>query len=378
MTVLFIVMACQDEKLTINPTTSERTLFLYYPWSSDLTQYFTHNISDLESSLKTTDMTEQKVIVFMCTSATEASLFELQRNGQEIKKVIVKNYSKPAYTTSAGITSFINDVKKFAPAKVYSMVIGSHGMGWLPAENTGSDNRLLHVLSIDTTQIFMTRFYGGETREDRTNINILAKGIVDAGIKLEYILFDDCYMSSIEVAYELKDATNYLIGSTSEIMAYGMPYEIMGKSLLGNPDYQAACDSFYSFYAKYNPPCGTLGVTDCSQLDSMAMLMKKINAHDTFNEQCLDSLQQMDGYIPPIFYDYEDYVKHLCTDATLLGRFKEQLMRLVPYKVHTKYFYTMNGGMKPIHTFSGITISDPSISAATETKKETKWYRATH
>ena len=35
---------------------------------------------------------------------------------------------------------------------------------------------------------------------------------------MEYILFDDCYMSSIEVAYELKDVTKYLIGSTSEMM----------------------------------------------------------------------------------------------------------------------------------------------------------------
>lgn len=378
VTVLFTMVACNEEKITIIPETSERTLFLYYPWSSDLTQYFTHNISDMESVLKKTDMKGQKVIVFISTTATEASLFELKRSGDEVKREILKNYSSPPYTTAAGITSFVNDVKEFAPAKVYSMIIGSHGMGWLPVETAVFDDNLSRRLTADTTQIYKTRFYGGETREARTDINTLAKGIDGAGIKMEYILFDDCYMSSVEVAYELKNVTKYLIGSTSEMMAYGMPYSTIGKSLFGDPDYQAVCDSFYSFYSKYDPPCGTLSVTDCSQLDSMATLMKKINANDTFDEHSLDSLQQMDGYTPHIFYDYGNYVEHLCTNVTLLDRFKEQLIRLIPYKVHTKYFYTMKGGMMPIHTFSGITTSDPSISPAAATKNGTKWYQATH
>ncbi len=57
-----------------------------------------------------------------------------------------------------------------------------------------------------------------------------ARGIVGAGVKMEYILFDDCYMSSVEVAYELKEATRFLIASTSEMMAYGMPYATVGSS----------------------------------------------------------------------------------------------------------------------------------------------------
>lgn len=64
---------------------------------------------------------------------------------------------------------------------------------------------------------------------------------------MEYILFDDCYMSSIEVAYALKDVTDYLIGSTSEVMAYGMPYAEIGQYLIGKVDYAGICDGFYSF-----------------------------------------------------------------------------------------------------------------------------------
>ena len=30
-------------------------------------------------------------------------------------------------------------------------------------------------------------------------------------MKMQYILFDACYMGNVETAYELKDVTNYLI-----------------------------------------------------------------------------------------------------------------------------------------------------------------------
>lgn len=76
----------------------------------------------------------------------------------------------------------------------------------------------------------MTRYFGELTREFQTDVSTLARVITGAGIKMEYILFDDCYMSSVEVAYELKEATRFLIASTSEMMAYGMPYATVGSS----------------------------------------------------------------------------------------------------------------------------------------------------
>jgi hypothetical protein len=122
----------------------------------------------------------------------------------------------------------------------------------------------------------MTRYFGGLTRKFQTDVSTLARGITGAGIKMGYILFDDCYMSSVEVAYELKEATRFLIASTSEMMAYGMPYATVGEFLLGSPDYGSLCEGFYDFYSTYEiMPCGTLAVTDCSELDNMATITMK-------------------------------------------------------------------------------------------------------
>lgn len=51
-------------------------------------------------------------------------------------------------------------------------------------------------------------------------------------------------MSTVEVAYDLKNVTSHLIASTSEIMAYGMPYDKIGQYLIGNIDYEKVCDGF--------------------------------------------------------------------------------------------------------------------------------------
>ena len=176
----------------------------------------------------------------------------------------MKEYENPQFTIEPVLTDILNDMKTFAPAKSYSMIIGCHGMGWLPVN--GSKSRMLQDFRHhwEYKNVPQTRFFGGLSAEYQTDIKSLASGIANAGMKMEYILFDDCYMSSIEVAYELKDVTKYLIGSTSEMMAYGMPYAAIGEYLLGNPDYQSGCEEFYNFYSTYEiMPCGTLAVTDC-------------------------------------------------------------------------------------------------------------------
>ena len=197
----------------------------------------------------------------------------------------------------------------------------------------------------------MTRYFGGLEPQYQTDITTLAKGISNAGLKMEYILFDDCYMSSVEVAYDLKDVTDYLIGSTSEVMAYGMPYAEIGQYLIGKVDYEGICDGFYSFYSNYSEmPCGTIAVTDCSELDNLAAIMKEINHQYTFDSSLTSSLQRLDGYNPVIFFDYGDYVSKLCPDKTLVAQFNEQLNRTVPFKRNTEYFYSMSRGkVKKIH-----------------------------
>ena len=204
----------------------------------------------------------------------------------------------------------------------------------------------------------------------------------------EYILFDDCYMATVEVAYDLRHVTGHLIASTCEMMAYGMPYAEIGQYLLGDTDYEAICQEFYDFYSTYSTPCGTLSVTDCSRLDELAALMYEINTRCEYEGRAEEELQDLDGYRPTIFFDFGDYVRHLCDDVQLTATFEELLVRTVTCKTHTGQYYTSlsgagtdGSGAYPIHTFSGLTISDPSTGhplASVTDRNNTAWYQATH
>lgn len=254
-------------------------------------------------------------------------------------------------------------------------------MGWLPV-NASRALRSQEKYHWDYTDGPLTRYFGGTTREYQTDISTLSAAIENTGLKMEYILFDDCYMSSIEVAYELKDVADYLIASTCEVMAYGMPYATMGKHLLGKPDYKAVCDDFHEFYSNYPVPCGTLSVTDLSCIEDMASLMLQINKVYSFDEYQRGKLQNLDGYSPTIFYDFGDYINLLLEQneapESIVSEFEMQLNRLIPYKTNTENFYTATRGPIKINRYSGITTSDPSISQRAADKNRTKWYFATH
>lgn len=377
------VVSCDDDTDEPDPVTPpatvSRTLLMYLPWSTDLTNYFYNNISDMKKAIAAQGLDGQRVLVFMCTTATEAQLFELVPDGSGCRQVKLRDYSSPSYTTAEGIASILADVKAEAPAEHYAMTIGCHGMGWVPV----SQSRAMRLAPRqgyhwDAGGGPLTRFFGGRTPSVQTDITTLAEGIEGAGMHLDFILFDDCYMSSVEVAYDLRHVTGHIIACPTEIMAYGMPYAEIGASLLGEPDYKAIADGFYEFYSNYDYPYGTLGITDCSQLDALAEIMKLINSRYEFDSLQLYSLQRMDGYTPVLFFDFGDYVEHLCPDEALLAEFKARLARAVPYAVHTEQYYSLYRGAVDINTYSGITTSEPSTHSLAADVVDTNWYKATH
>ncbi len=379
---LYLLTSCHSDEPAPEVTRNEKTLFMYMPWSSNLTSYFYQNIKDMESCIEAMNgLSNERVLVFISTTSSEASLFEIKYENGKCQRVDLKSYSSPAFTTEAGITQILDDVISYAPANRYSMIIGCHGMGWLPvnASRAISSEERFHW---DYTDGPLTRYFGGTTSEFQTDISTLSAAIANTGTKMEYILFDDCYMASIEAAYDLKEVADYLIASTCEVMAYGMPYTTMGIHLLGQADYEAICEDFHEFYSNYSVPCGTLSVTDLSRIDEMANWMRQFNAAYSLDSHQRERIQSLDGYSPTIFYDFGDYINLVLEQNTapeeMKNEFEAKLDQLVPYKTNTDYFFTATQGKIKINNYSGITTSDPSVSQRASSKTNTKWFAATH
>lgn len=404
----FILFAsCSDEDpdpAPQPPVIETNTIFVYMPWSGStkkdpgLYSFFLTNIQDIKSAIVNQGgLGNKKLMIFISTKVDKGALINVQyKNGSCIDDTVaIYDNTQPGLSlnTAEWITTLLKRVKQEAPANHYSMIVGCHGMGWIPAKPSTRINRpaaSLFGLNQNAGKAGPpTRWLGGNAYQ--TNISDFDKGIEDSGIgKFQYILFDDCNMTGIEVAYELRNATNHIIGSPTEIMAYGMPYKFLWSELSKvNPDYHSICTNFINFYSNYKYegtpyPYGTISVIDCSQVEAMVDIMREINASTSLSTITESNIQSMDGYTPSIFYDMGDYVRKLAqNEPLLLAKFNSQLDRLVPEKRHTDAYYTSlrTAGFNiiPILSYSGITISDPSTNqTVTNSLGSNHYYQTTH
>lgn len=417
-----------------------QTVFMFFPWSNSLLSDFRRTVEDMQTVVAQRSMKDERIMVFMATSEREAVLFELKKQNGRCITDTLRRYSDRPFTSHQWLTSLFSEVMTLAPASRYGMVVGCHGLAWVPVqgqrnarkrlgsqerideednlykeERLDEEDNLYKEERIDKEELYKeerlleeerlerkkqglskdqsqpndlmhfevqgpvtTRFIGGTYPETQIETTDLADAMADAGFHTEYILFDACYMSSVEVAYELKDVTHYLIASPTEVLSYGFPYITMGKHLLGTPNYKGIVDSFISFYSSYNLPYGTVAVTDCTQLDALAAIAQQINAAAT--EQLVpNGVQIMDGYSPTLFYDLGHLMSLKDAGTVLTAAFAEQLEKTVPYKGHTgQYFTTLKDAPVDIKHYSGLNTSQGSLNHMADRLSETAWYKATN
>ena len=126
-----------------------------------------------------------------------------------------------------------------------------------------------------------------------------------------------------------------------------------------------------SFICKYN--------IFFRKYELLAELMKYIHSNYSFDSTQAINIQRMDGYSPVIFYDFGDYVQTLCgTDTEIYNNFKTLLEKVIPYKTHTKEFYTASRGPITVERYSGITTSEPSTNSKMVDYPKTSWCIDTH
>ncbi len=388
---LLLLTSCYNEDTTSVNDINKQTIVVFMPWTGDnagnqgLYSNLQQNLDSIEHAIVANKGYSGRLLVFLSTSATASSLYEITYKSGAVSHTVINTYQGTDYTTPSGIAQIMNDVKDNAYALNYAMIVGGHGCGWtyandwaeLPTQATATANRRLPAYAA-------TRFFGPSTPSAYAiDVETLAQGIEQAGVKLQYLLFDNCYMANVETAYALRNATNWLLASTSEVMAMGMPYAAMWSYLSSaTPSYQNITNTFLSFYSSYSIPCGALSAVDCRQMDALAAIMRNMNSHYTLDETMIDSLQVLDGFSTPIFFDLGDYVEHVCQNTSMLSDYEAQVKRTVPYAVSTDTLYSYlydHPVYIPVKKFSGLTISDPSRNeVAIKGKIKTSWWKATH
>ena len=395
---------CSEEAFDTD-SVNKQTILVFYPWtgsksSTGLLGYLQNNIDSIcDGIIDRKGLNNSRVLVFLSDKYNHSTLYDLQYNAttKSVDRVPLKEYEGASYASAEGIADILNEVKTQANALNYALIVGAHGCGWTyasdwsrypyyarPSVTRPRDNNFSGIQFGPDPNAPLTRFFGSVSlAENAMDISTLAEGIRESGLKMQYILFDACYMSNIETAYELKDVTNYMIASGSEIMAAGLPYRSMWSYLNSStPNYSSIVSTSVNFYKNSSAPFCNLAAIDCRQVEKLAGVMKDINAEYQLSASVsLDSIQHLDGFRPNLFYDLETYVDSLHPSGYLLDQFKSQLKLTIKASDHTDEAYTCiySSDSFKIKNYCGITISDPSQhSVAIKGREKTGWWKATH
>ncbi len=278
-----------------------RSVIVYMAANNNLSYNASADILEMKSAAA--DIKGGRLIVYCHLPDAEPRLFEITPDGKEVS---LRTYDKSTSSvTISQMKAVISDVKTAAPADNYGLILWSHGTGWL-SDNGSIDERNAKPLS-----------FGADGKPaKKMKITSLAKAL--EGSRFDFIYFDCCHMATVEVAYELRGLTDFIVASPTELPVDGMPYHrnlqyFFAESL----DLPSAIKSTYESYISGDPGCA-ISLIRTGQLDNLAAATRN----------ALRSATPRDGYrpvpyfrksiIPTGIFDMWDYYTDLLAGTSAL------------------------------------------------------------
>lgn len=387
--------AVQDSEMTILDNDEvEHTLVMYLLADNNLSSAIYKNALDAENGMVGASPSTRLVIYL--DKAEDSKLYEVRylpygSGGEHIRHCkVLKTYPRQVSTTPEVMKSVMEDVRELAPSRSYGLVLSGHGTGWFPEPSSGVgyeqqkvapfvggqsvnwDGEYFFDLWRDNPQ---TRSMGYDYAQDddeqwsRTlddcfiNSQELLEGL--APIHFDYIIFDACFMSSVEFLYDMRTAADYIVASPVEILAVGLPYVEIVKTLMGHTSNinrlgEVIMDVYMRDDAFSSRKSLALTLVDCSKMDALADAVAAIYA-STGADDCLtlvesrlkramwnymnlpyfEGVQPLDRMRPAGFHDFEDYVCQLTDSEELKGQFQKALDDAIVWSLHTEDIYSV-------------------------------------
>lgn len=306
LTTLFVVVALagcgghRDEPdPKPNPWIGSHTVLVYIAADNTLNGFNKSDYTEIKTGFadKSIDVSKSNLLVYVDDYSNNPTIYHLTRDaaGTVTDEVL---YEYPTDKDSASptmIKDVITRVKAGYPAEKYSFIYWSHGDGWV--------NYPLPTKSLQPMAGTELRWMGADNNpvDSRTDIPELDEALSSFGSKLDFLMFDACFMLSTETAYQLRNRAEYVIGSPTEIPGPGAPYNAIVPKMFGSNAAANIVKSYYDYYASlYDEAVRTtnanwtggvsVGYVKTSALESMAQATKKALAnHPSVDLEALKS-----------------------------------------------------------------------------------------
>lgn len=222
-------------------TIPERTVMVYVMGENNLSSYASSDIAEMVQGSLYIDEDEHNLIVFVDdNSSTPPYIMRIVNGQKEVDSVYNAEGNEFYASHPDSMAAALTYMMETWPAKSYGLVLWGHSSGWL--------------ISSDTIKTTKYKAYGydsgknaGTSGNKWINIPTLANVLETLPEHLDFIFADCCNFQCAEVAYELKDVTDIIIGSPAEITGVGAPYKTVIPALFDTSDtfYEGVIDAYY-------------------------------------------------------------------------------------------------------------------------------------
>lgn len=311
----------------------------------------------------------------------------------------------PEGTVSASaetLNEVLTYIKEEFPAKHYGMLFSSHGTGWIPAGYTNDPSSFekrspAYRRSATMTPVPyqekehiegmpMVKSFGCQNITSSSSYEMNINDMADAiPMKLDYVIFDACFMGGIEVAYEFRDVCDRMVFSQAEILADGMDYKTMTTYLFNDePDLEGFCRNYFEHYDNLTGAfrSATVSLVDCTALEPLAdvctTLFEDLRTGITklqYNTSTVQRYYRSEYQNFRWFFDMESIMRNAGADASQMAALSEALGQCILYKAATESF--MNSFAISTHCGLSMYLPYTDREYLNSFYKELEWNKAT-
>ncbi|MEG1934969.1 MAG: clostripain-related cysteine peptidase [Rikenellaceae bacterium] len=382
LSLSLLLTACEKDLTSLPCVAADRTLVVYLAGDNNLSAESFQKLDAMTSAVAESPLlasSKAQVVVYhdpATASGAAPSLWRLTHDS--LKPQLIETYPSENSASPEVLTRVIERVKTIAPAKSYALWIFSHASGWLPAGALSAPKSRSIVVD----------------GKSEMEIAELSRAIPDN--QFDIILFEACFMASVEVAWELRSKTRYIMASSAEMLSPGLT-KLYAQTLplLFDPASQTnplpALTAIAKTYFNHQNAMvaadrsATVSIIDTQNLAPLAHIASQIVASASLlpSELLPDiaTMQHFDRLSSHIFFDFGQYIAAIASPPQRV-QLQDAISSAVPYAAATPQFMigTNNLNGFNIHHHSGLTtyIPQPQFPSLNTSHRTTSWHKAIH
>ncbi|MDR1517744.1 MAG: hypothetical protein LBS52_06595 [Dysgonamonadaceae bacterium] len=353
--------ACEGGKIEPVPAVEKRTALVYIVAQNTLNRFVPLDLDEMKEGFAAIPNPDDYNLLAYVDDYDAPRLLKFEKENNQVVVDTVITYPDQNSLSLSVMSGVMKEIFSAYEAESYGLVLWSHANGWLPGSEQPKTGASLRSFGDDSG------FY----------MDLLdLKTALRSCPKFEFILFDACNMQSVEMAYELREATKFFIGSPGEIPAYGAPYELVVPAMFSqsNPASEIA-QQYFDYYDKiydyakstrggagsravYYPYGVAVSVVETQHLGELAMATKSVIGQHVKDKIATTDFVSYDDHHYNYYYDLGELVRSITGGDNSYAAWKTAYDKAVVKFLATDYILSIYknpyGVMVPMRNATGL------------------------